>query len=136
MKTIIFDTNVLLDLFVFNDFRVLHIKQALVEKQLDALASRQTLEEFSDVISRPLFSLEQSAQKKIALEWQSLARVIEDQNIFAAPWQCRDKDDQIFLNLAFTSKPCILISKDNEVLKLASRAAKEGVQITADYSCL
>ena len=136
MKTVIFDTNVLLDLFVFNDFRVLHIKQALVEKQLDALASHQTLEEFSDVISRPLFSLEQSAQKKIALEWQSLARVIEDQNIFAAPWQCRDKDDQIFLNLAFTSKPCILISKDNEVLKLASRAAKEGVQITADYSCL
>ena len=136
MKTVIFDTNVLLDLFVFNDFRVLHIKQALVEKQLDALASRQTLEEFSDVISRPLFSLEQGTQQKIVLEWQSLARIINDQNIFAAPWQCRDNDDQIFLDLAFTCKPCILISKDNEVLKLASRAAKEGVQITADYSCL
>ena len=136
MKTVIFDTNVLLDLFVFNDFRVLHIKQALIEKQLDALASRQTLEEFSDVISRPLFSLEQSAQEKLVQEWQSLARIIEDQNISAAPWQCRDMDDQIFLDLAFTSKPSILLSKDNEVLKLASRAAKEGVQITADYSSL
>ena len=136
MKTVIFDTNVLLDLFVFNDFRVLHIKQALIEKQLDALASRQTLEEFSDVISRPLFSLEQSAQEKLVQEWQSLARIIEDQNISAAPWQCRDMDDQIFLDLAFTSKPSILLSKDNEVLKLASRAAIEGVQITADYSSL
>ena len=136
MKTVIFDTNVLLDLFVFNDFRVLHIKQALIEKHLDALASRQTLEEFSDVISRPLFSLEQSAQEKLLQEWQSLSRIIEDQNIIAAPWQCRDMDDQIFLDLAFTSKPCILLSKDNEVLKLASRAAKEGVQITADYSRL
>jgi putative PIN family toxin of toxin-antitoxin system len=136
MKTVIFDTNVLLDLFVFNDFRVLHIKQALIEKQLDALASRQTLEEFSDVISRPLFSLEQSAQEKLVQEWQSLSRIIEDQNIIAAPWQCRDKDDQIFLDLAFTSKPCILLSKDNEVLKFASRAAIEGVQITADYSSL
>jgi len=136
MKTVIFDTNVLLDLFVFNDFRVLHIKQALIEKQLDALASRQTLEEFSDVISRPLFSLEQSAQEKLLQEWQSLSRIIEDQNIISAPWQCRDMDDQIFLDLAFTSKPCILLSKDNEVLKLASRAAKEGVQITADYSSL
>ena len=136
MKTVIFDTNVLLDLFVFNDFRVLHIKQALIEKQLDALASRQTLEEFSDVISRPLFSLEQSAQEKLIQEWQSLARIIDDQHIYAAPWQCRDMDDQIFLDLAFTCKPCILLSKDNEVLKLASRAAKEGVQITADYNSL
>lgn len=136
MKTVIFDTNVLLDLFVFNDFRVLHIKQALIEKQLDALASRQTLEEFSDVISRPLFSLEQSAQEKLIQEWQSLARIIDDQHIHAAPWQCRDMDDQIFLDLAFTCKPCILLSKDNEVLKLASRAAKEGVQITADYNSL
>ena len=135
-KTVIFDTNVLLDLFVFNDFRVLHIKQALIEKQLDALASRQTLEEFSDVISRPLFSLDQSTQEKLVQEWQSLARTIEDQNIIAAPWQCRDMDDQIFLDLAFTNKPCILLSKDNEVLKLANRAAKEGVQISADYSSL
>ena len=136
MKTVIFDTNVLLDLFVFNDFRVLHIKQALIERQLDALASRQTLEEFADVISRPLFSLEQSAQEKLIQEWQSLARIIDDQYIHAAPWQCRDMDDQIFLDLAFTCKPCILLSKDNEVLKLASRAAKEGVQITADYNSL
>ena len=29
MITLVFDTNVLLDLFVFNDFRVLHLKQAL-----------------------------------------------------------------------------------------------------------
>jgi putative PIN family toxin of toxin-antitoxin system len=136
MKTVIFDTNVLLDLFVFNDFRVLHIKQALLEKQLDALASHQTLEEFTDVISRPLFALEQSAQAKLVQEWQALARIIDDQNIHAAPWQCRDMDDQIFLDLAFTSKPCILLSKDNEVLKFAARAAKEGVQITADYNSL
>jgi predicted nucleic acid-binding protein len=61
---------------------------------------------------------------------------VDDNKILVAPWQCRDDDDQIFLNLAYTSKPCTLISKDNEVLKLASRAAKEGVLITANYSSL
>ena len=136
MKTIVFDTNVLLDIFVFNDFRALHIKQALIDQKIDALASRQTLEEFLDVISRPLFSLEQSAQERIFKEWQSLAHIVDDNKILVAPWKCRDGDDQIFLNLAYTSKPCALISKDNEVLKLASRAAKEGVLITADYSSL
>jgi len=136
MKTVIFDTNVLLDLFIFNDFRVLHIKQALIERQLDALASQQTLAEFTEVISRPLFSLDQSAQEKIVQEWQSLAHMIDENKIISAPWQCRDNDDQIFLDLAYTGKPCVLLSKDNEVLKLASGAANEGVLITADYTSL
>ena len=136
MKIVIFDTNVLLDLFIFNDFRVLHIKQALIERQLDALASLQTLAEFTEVISRPLFSLDQSAQEKIVQEWQSLAHMINENRIIAAPWHCRDNDDQIFLDLAYTGKPSVLLSKDNEVLKLASRAANEGVLITADYTSL
>ena len=136
MKSVVFDTNVLLDIFVFNDFRVMHIKEALLNQQLDALASEQTLEEFSDVIARPLFSLNEDDQEKITLGWRSIARLIEAKDIVKAPWECQDQDDQIFLDLAYTAKPCILMSKDNAVLKLATRAAKEGVVITSDYKAL
>jgi putative PIN family toxin of toxin-antitoxin system len=136
MKSVVFDTNVLLDLFVFNDFRVLHIKQALLEQKIDALASPKTLEEFADVISRPLFSLETTEQEKILLQWRSLARVLSDESLLPSPWRCQDPDDQIFLDLAFTVKPCTLISKDNEVLKFFSRAAKEDVLITSDYNIM
>ena len=136
MKSVVFDTNVLLDIFVFNDFRVMHIKEALLNQQLDALASEQTLEELSDVIARPLFSLNEDDQEKIILGWRSIARVIAAKDIVKAPWECQDQDDQIFLDLAYTVKPSMLISKDNAVLKLASRAAKEGVIITADYKAL
>jgi len=136
MKSVVFDTNVLLDIFVFNDFRVMHIKEALLNQQLDALASEQTLEEFSDVIARPLFSLNEDDQEKIILGWRSIARVIAAKDIVKAPWECQDQDDQIFLDLAYTVKPSMLISKDNAVLKLATRAAKEGVIITADYKAL
>jgi len=136
MKSVVFDTNVLLDLFVFNDFRALHLKQALVEKKIDAIASQKTLEEFADVISRPLFSLEMAEQEKILLQWKSLARLMNDQSLLQSPWRCQDPDDQIFLDLAFTVKPCILISKDNAVLKFAARAAKEDVLISADYNSL
>jgi putative PIN family toxin of toxin-antitoxin system len=136
MKSVVFDTNVLLDIFVFNDFRVMHIKEALLNQQLDALASEQTLEEFSDVIARPLFSLNEDDQEKITLGWRLIARLIEAKDIVKAPWECQDQDDQIFLDLAYTVKPSMLISKDNAVLKLASRAAKEGVIITADYKAL
>jgi predicted nucleic acid-binding protein len=67
-------------------------------------------------------------------QWRALARVLDDSSLLKAPWQCQDGDDQVFLDLAFTAKPCFLISKDNEVLKLASRAAKEDITITADYN--
>jgi len=136
MKSVVFDTNVLLDLFVFNDFRALHLKQLLVEKQIDALASPKTIEEFADVISRELFSLEPAAQEQILLEWRSLARITEDQSLLPSPWHCLDPDDQVFLDLAFTVKPCILISKDNEVLKLATKALQEDILITANYNIM
>jgi putative PIN family toxin of toxin-antitoxin system len=136
MKSVVFDTNILLDLFVFNDFRALHLKQALLEQKIDALASPKTLEEFADVISRPLFSLETIDQEKILLQWTSLARVLDDQSLSSAPWRCQDPDDQVFLDLAFTARPCTLISKDHEVLKFAAHAAKENILISADYQSL
>ena len=134
MKTVIFDTNVLLDLFVFNDFRALHLKQALLEKQIDAVSHPKTLEEFADVIARPLFCLDKSSQASIYEEWHSLSRILNESELIKAPWQCQDPDDQVFLDLAYTNRPCTLISKDNEVLKFASRAAKEQILITSDYT--
>ena len=136
MITVVFDTNVLLDLFVFNDFRALHLKQALIEKRIDAVASPKTLEEFVDVIARPLFCLDKSNQNLIWEQWHTLSRVLNDSELMRAPWQCQDPDDQVFLDIAFTVKPCVLMSKDNEVLKLANRAAKENIHITSNYKAL
>ena len=133
MKVVVFDTNVLLDLFVFNDFRALHLKQVLIEGKIDALATPATLEEFADVIARPLFSLDQAQQEQIFLQWQGLARVLDDKDLMKSPWSCQDPDDQVFLDLAFTAKPCTLISKDNEVLRFANKAVVAQVLITADY---
>jgi len=136
MKIVIFDTNVLLDLFVFNDFRALHLKQALIDGKFDALASPKTLEEFSDVIARPLFALSTEQQEKITLQWHGLVKVIADKELTKAPWACQDPDDQVFLDLAYTYKPCTLISKDNEVLRFAKPADKEHIFITSDYTAL
>lgn len=133
MKVVVFDTNVLLDLFVFNDFRALHLKQALIDGKIDALATHATLEEFADVVARPLFSLDQAQQERITLQWQGLARILNDNDLLKAPWVCQDPDDQVFLDLAFTAKPSTLISKDNEVLRFANTAMAAQVLITADY---
>jgi len=133
MQIVVFDTNVLLDLFVFNDFRAIHLKQALLDRKIDAIATPKTLEEFADVISRPLFSLATVDQEKILQHWASLARILNDKNIVQSPWKCQDPDDQVFLDLAYTARPCTLISKDNEVLMFANTALTDEVLITANY---
>ena len=134
MKPIILDTNILLDIFVFEDVRADRLRNAVLNRQIKTYSNQTSVEELRDVISRPLFALEEGQQVKIMGQWQSLSQSIEDLKLKAAPWKCQDPDDQVFLDLAFTVRPSILISKDNAVLKLATRALKEGVWITTDYN--
>lgn len=134
MKPVVLDTNILLDIFVFNDERALQLKKALFDKATQFLASQKTIEEFSDVISRPLFKLDKQTQTAILAQWQSIAEQQDDSNLASAPWQCQDPDDQIFLDLAYQLRPTILISKDNAVLQIAHKAASENILITSDYN--
>ena len=133
MKALILDTNILLDIFVFEDQRALPLRTALFDQQLQAYTCTSALAELADVLSRPLFSLEDQRQREILQQWMSVSKSMEESKIMTAPWQCQDPDDQIFLNLAYTFKPAVIISKDNQVLKLASKAAPAEVLITSDY---
>lgn len=133
MRRLILDTNILLDIFVFQDIKTQDLKQAIIDRQIAVFASQKTIAELADVIARPLFGLEPQQQNKILEQWQSLSQLQDDSCLQQAPWTCADADDQIFLDLAFQLKPAILISKDNALLKLASRAAKENILITANY---
>lgn len=133
MKLVVLDTNILLDIFVFNDERVVDLKQAILEQSIQVVASQKTLEELADVLSRPLFKLDEESQAAILVQWKSIAHQVDDSNLAPAPWKCQDADDQIFLDLAYQLRPAILISKDNAVLQIASRAAPENILITSDY---
>ena len=133
MKLVVLDTNILLDIFVFNDERAVDLKQAILEQSIQVVASQKTLEEFADVLSRPLFKLDEESQEAILVQWKSIAHQVDDSNLAPAPWKCQDADDQIFLDLAYQLRPAILISKDNAVLQIASRAAPENILITSDY---
>jgi predicted nucleic acid-binding protein len=123
----------LLDIFVFNDERAVDLKQAILEQSIQVVASQKTLEEFADVLSRPLFKLDEESQAAILVQWKSIAQQVDDSNLAPAPWKCQDADDQIFLDLAYQLRPAILISKDNAVLQIASRAAPKNILITSDY---
>jgi putative PIN family toxin of toxin-antitoxin system len=134
MKPVVLDTNILLDIFVFDDQRAANLKQAIVDGSIPVIASQQTMLEFADVISRPLFKLDKTTQEAALMQWQSIAQLVDDSHLAPAPWKCQDPDDQIFLDLAYQLRPAILISKDNALLHIASRAAQADILITSDYN--
>ena len=133
MRPVVLDTNILLDIFVFNDERAIHLKQAMMSGRIQAIASHKTLLELADVISRPIFKLDEITQASILAQWQSTAQLYDDSHLAASPWKCQDPDDQIFLDLAYQLRPAMLISKDNDLLHMANRAAQENILITSDY---
>ena len=133
MKPIVLDTTILLDIFVFNDERAQGLKNALITKSIKAMASTKTIEELVDVIARPIFKLPEEQQLSILHQWKSYASMVDESALSKAPWICEDIDDQIFLDIAFTLRPAIIISKDNALLKIASKAISHHVLISNDY---
>jgi len=131
---VVLDTNILLDILVFDDQRAHPLRTALTDKKIDAVATAKTIEEFVDVIGRPQFKLSVDQQEEICLQWQAWSRLFDDASLVLAPWKCKDRDDQVFINLAYSLRPAILISKDKLVLKIAKRAIKEDVVITSDHN--
>jgi len=53
-----------------------------------------------------------------------------------APWRSRDPDDQMFLDLAHTLRPCLLWTRDRALLAHRKRAALAGVFIETPESAM
>jgi putative PIN family toxin of toxin-antitoxin system len=130
---LVLDTNVILDLLVFKDPSAEPIRLLLDAKQLDAVRTPESMTELMDVIARPAFKLSREEQEMILQAWESSTRLLENGAIESAPFTCRDTDDQIFLDMAYSARPALLLSKDLRVLELRAIAKHHGVEISQDY---
>ncbi len=130
------DTNVILDLLVFKDPTADPIRHLLDTKLVDAVRSEASMIELIDVIQRPTFKLSQEEQVLILKAWESVTRLMENEAIEPAPFTCRDLDDQVFLDMAYSIRPALLLSKDLLVLELRTSAKPHGVEISNQYDRL
>ena len=130
------DTNVILDLLVFKDPTAEPIRLLLNAKLVDAVRSEASMLELIDVLQRPTFKLSREEQDVILQAWESVTRLLENTAIEPAPFTCRDLDDQVFLNMAYSLRPALLLSKDLLVLELRTSAKPHGVEISNQYDRL
>jgi putative PIN family toxin of toxin-antitoxin system len=135
MKPVVLDTNIVLDMFVFNDSASQPIKSAVECGAVQWIATPVMRDELARVLAYPHI-VAKLAFYKISAE-SVLAQFdqrVQLQPVAArAPVVCKDPDDQKFIDLAVAHRAMIL-SKDNAVLCMKKRLLSLGAIAQAAIS--
>ncbi len=127
-KLVVFDTNICLDFFVFNDPRYLCILECIKQGSIRALTSPPCREEWLRVLHYPHLPIDETLRPAAIAAFDKFIDVTDNFTYSAIRLPiCSDKDDQKFLETAQGLRVDYLISKDKALLKLARRVSKLGL---------
>lgn len=127
---IVLDTNIVLDLLVFDDPATPPLKDALAARRLQWIATPAMREELARVLAYPHI-VSRLAYYQLGIEEVLAAFDQQVQMVETAPRAscvCKDPDDQKFIDLAQAHR-AMLLSKDHAVLRLRKRLAALGVLV-------
>jgi putative PIN family toxin of toxin-antitoxin system len=129
--TLVIDTNVVLDLFVYEDPATVPLRAVLADPQTRWLATPVMREELNRVLAYPQVVKRLVARSLTAEAVLSTfdARAQLADTAPKAPYVCKDADDQKFIDLA-AAHTAVLLSKDKAVLCMAKRLARLGVSVS------
>ena len=121
MLTVVLDTNIWLDWLVFDDPSVLPLKAAQCAGQLKIIRSLPGELELERVLAYKAIEPLVGANLRPAVMEKMRAASHQHDGSTRDGWlpQCRDADDQPFLELARDSGAAALITKDRDLLELA-----------------
>ena len=127
---LVLDTNVVLDLFVYEDPETQPLSEALAGgvTWIVTAAMREELVRVLDYpqIARRLVAREVGADGVLAL-FDAQTRTVSE--AAKAQYTCKDPDDQKFIDLAVAHQ-AVLLSKDAAVLCMGKRLARLGVAVS------
>lgn len=126
---LVLDTNVVLDLLHFRDPAVAPLRAALESGRASCVANAACRDELAHVLSHPQFTITDDEARRILDEYAALAQFCDVSASGALP-QCRDPDDQKFLELAQAAGAGLLVTKDKALLALAKKCGRLGLRIT------
>jgi predicted nucleic acid-binding protein len=135
-KIVILDTNIVLDLFLFQDPRTAPLREQLQSGQVAWRATQHMRNELERVLAYPHIAAKLSFYGKTAADilahFDQHAK-LQDAPSAKAPYVCKDADDQAFVDLAadIAGGEVVLISKDKAVLCMRNRLKKLTIQVTS-----
>lgn len=133
MNTVVLDTNITLDLFVFQDPVTAPLREAL-ERSAGVWLTAAMREELVRVLAYPQIARRLAAQARPAQDvldaFDRCTRLVPEAP--KAAFTCKDADDQKFIDLAAAHR-ATLVSKDDAVLCMARRMERIGVTICREW---
>ena len=122
MSALVLDTNIVLDLLLFQNPQAQGLQQALARREIRWLATAPMRTELVRVLAYPKIALvlTRLGLTVVALlgQWDALVSVVDVAPRCAV--RCRDPDDQMFIDLAVAHR-AQLLSKDALVLRRRPR---------------
>ena len=127
---IVLDTNIVLDLLVFDDPATQPLKDALAACRVQWIATQAMRDELARVLAYPKIV---PILARYKLNTSDVLAVFDRQvqRVDAAPKAtitCKDADDQKFIDLAVAHR-ATLLSKDQAVLCMAKRLSVLGIRV-------
>jgi len=134
---VVLDTNIVLDLWLYQDPATPALQSALGDKTVRWLATQVMRDELERVLAYPHIVARMTASiitaEHILNRFDAHAQLMP---IAAkAQFVCKDADDQKFIDLA-AAHTAQLISKDKAVLTLRNRMARLGVAVARSFPAL
>jgi putative PIN family toxin of toxin-antitoxin system len=131
---LVLDTNVVLDLFVYEDPATVPLRERLADAQTRWLATPVMREELRRVLAYPQVVKRLEARslnaEAVLAEFDARAQIVDTAP--KAPYTCKDADDQKFIDLA-VAHTATLLSKDKAVLCMGKRLARLDVQVSRQW---
>ena len=134
---LVLDTNVVIDWLVFDDPFMNPLRDGVRNGDIVVLTHEPAVGELQRVLAYKQLKLDPARQAHIFTRYQeqvtafSMPVAFSLKNLLLPGGfpRCRDRDDEHFLALAYHANADALVSRDNAVFGLKSRAAKFGMTI-------
>ena len=115
---LVLDTHIWLEWLLWRSPRIDPLRAGHAAGFLQLYYSSASLDEWRRVLGYPQFALPTEQIQALVLELQSLCLQCEPAPALATLPQCRDPDDQKFLELAVQCEANYLLSRDKKLLKI------------------
>ena len=127
-KAWVIDTNIVLDLWLFEDPATVPLRTALQKGDIVHLATASMRDELERVLTYPQIV---KRMAKSQVQAQDILDRFDEHHLVAepaakAPYTCKDPDDQKFIDLA-VAHTAPLLSKDAAILCMKKRLQQAGV---------
>ena len=126
---VVFDTNTVVSALLFGHGQLSWLRDHWRSDNVAALVSRPTVDELIRVLAYPKFDLEKMEIEALLADYLPFTEAVAVSPRTQSP-QCRDIDDQMFVDLAIQGRADVLVTGDQALLAMDMGVV---IEQAADY---